>query len=460
MTETLKRRGVRAIVYFHTDHFEPWRLTDDGDPAAERCARAVEGYVGQSAQLDFARRASLFCGLDLNAAVSADRELHRCHPSDLLGFAPRTAKQLAAGRRIMEPIVSARRDLQVYLRHRAFTYTETADGTETMAYLQTRSGRAFDNARLELAIQLTLDRLREDGGPALANWFFIHGAGALNASDPHECTVLREIEILRRNGCLGDFTQPAAQLHADSRIETPHLVDPVAAAKGYDLAQANPSPAAGAGTAGRDRFFLWASAATYWSASIDTGSPFVRERIKTPRATALERARSSVVIDGVLYLKTHAHSLHPAYWRRQGRGFPHADPAVQAELRALFQPADAVGIGVEFLTAAQVYDRILAAPSPPMTDLKTEFDLVGSPMAPLGLTVDFFDATWRRADDARAAGAPAGGDSRPLARRTARRPRLGRIAGPGGSRRAYPASDARGDTRRFRGHFACRPLGR
>ena len=388
--DVLKRRGVRAIVYFHTDHFEPWRLVPDREGGMERCVDDVEAYLAKTAPLDFARKASLFYKANVNYLPSANRELRRAHPDDLLGFVPRSPRDLTIGRAILGPIVASDHDLQVHIHHEYFTYNDSARDPETFAYLQTPRGRSFDNARLELCVRLGLDTLREDAGLELGRWFFIHGHWALNASDPHECTVVREIEILRRNGCLGDFTQPAGRTHVDSRIEVPYLVDPVAVPKGYDSPDANPIQAAGAGEAAAQRFFIWASATTHRSCSIDTYSSFVQQRIKTPRVTALEHARASVVIDEVLYLKTHCHSLHPAYCKANGRPTPHTDPGIQAELRALFYAADGIGAEVNFHTVPEVYDKIVGAPAPRARDLTTEFELrSGSPMSPMGLTVDF-----------------------------------------------------------------------
>jgi len=356
----------------------------------ERCVDDVEAYVAKSASLDFARKASLFYKANVNYLTSGDRELRRAHPDDLLGFVPRSPRDLAIGAAILAPIVASDHDLQVHIHHEYFTFNDSARDVETFAYLQTPRGRSFDNARLELCIRLGLDTLREDAGVELTRWFFIHGHWALNASDPHECTVVREIEILRRNGCLGDFTQPAGRTHVDSRIEVPYLVEPVALAKGYDSPDAHPIQAAGAGEAASERFFIWASATTHRSCSIDTYSPFVQQRTKTPQLTAMEHARDGVVIDCVLYVKTHCHSLNPAYCKADGRPMPHTDPGIQAELRALFHAADGIGAEVTFQTVSEIYDNILAAAAPQSRDLAAEFDLKsGSPMAPMGLTVEF-----------------------------------------------------------------------
>jgi SAM-dependent methyltransferase len=390
IAEVLKTRGVHTLVYFHTDHFEPWRMVPDRDGGMERCIDDVEKYIASTEQLDFARNASLFYKANVNYLASADRELVRADPDDLLGFVPRGPRDRQIGRGIVMPIVASSHDLQVHIHHEYYTFNDTPRDPNTFAYLQTPHGRSFDDARLELAIRLGLDTLREDGGVELDRWFFIHGHWALNGSDPHECNVVREIEILKRNGCLGDFTQPAGRIHVDSRIAAPYLVEPVAAAKGYDTPASNPIEAAGARGLTADRFFIWASASTHRTCSIDTYSSFVQQRLKTPEATALDHAKMSVVVDGVLYLKTHCHSLQPVYFAPDGLPMPHLDPAVQMELSTLFKAADRVGIDIKFLGVSEVYDAVLdASPSAPR-DLVREFQLdQGAAMEAIGLTVDF-----------------------------------------------------------------------
>jgi SAM-dependent methyltransferase len=394
----LKSRGVHTLVYFHTDHFEPWRMVPERDGGMERCIDDVEKYLVSTSQLDFARKASLFYKANVNYLASADRELIRADPDDLLGFVPRGARDRKIGRGIVAPIVASSHDLQVHIHHEYYTFNDTPRDPNTFAYLQTPHGRSFDNARLELAIRLGLDTLREDGGVELDRWFFIHGHWALNGSDPHECNVVREIEILKRNGCLGDFTQPAGRIHVDSRIAAPYLVEPVAAAKGYDTPASNPVEAAGARSLAVDRFFIWASEATHRTCSIDTYSSFVQQRLKTPEATALDHAKTSVVIDGVLYLKTHCHSLQPVYFAPDGLPMPHLDPAVQIELRTLFKAADRVGIAIEFSSASEVYDAVLDASPAAPRDLVREFQLdQGAAMESIGLTVDFRTPDGQRA---------------------------------------------------------------
>lgn len=357
----------------------------------ERSIDDVEAYVAATSKLESARKSSLFFKANINHVVSDDRALYRADPSDLLGFCPRTDEERSIGRGLITPIMQgSTHELQIHIHHENYTYNDTARNPETFAYLQSPRARRFDNARLELAVRLSLDLMAEDGGPLLKRWFFIHGHWALNASDPHECTIVREIEILSRNGCLGDFTQPAGRAHVDSRIDVPYLVDPVAAAKGYDSVEARPVPASGAGAGAGERFFIWASATNHELCSIDTYSAFVQRRLRTPELTALEHAANGVISDGTLFVKTHCHSLHPIYWKEGGRPLPQSDPGVRAELGILFDAADAIGAPISFLRVSEVYDRIVGAPAHSDSDLVAASGLrLGSPMQVFGHTVEF-----------------------------------------------------------------------
>ncbi len=401
VADALRSRGVRAVAYFHTDHFEPWRIVPLRDGGMARAGDDVARFMEMTERLDFARRSSLFYKPNVNYVVSAERDLRRAHPDDLLGFVPRGEQDLRIAKSILAPLVNGSdHEIQLHIHHEYFTYNDSDRDPETFRYLQTPQGRAFDDARLELAIRLSLDTFREDADYAPSRWFFIHGHWALNASDPHECTVVREIEMLKRNGCLGDFTQPSGRPHVDSRIDAPYLVEPVAAAKGYDRPEANPIEAAGAGASAADRFFIWASATAHDLCSIDTYSPFVQRRMKYPVQTAFNHAREGVVIDGVLYVKTHCHSMAPSYWNPDdGRKIPQADPGIRAELGELFEAADAIGAEVGFFTASEIYDRVIGARRPAPRDLAQACGLhVGSAMERIGVTVRHFDRAGRPAD--------------------------------------------------------------
>ncbi len=117
IADVLKSRGVHTLVYFHTDHFEPWRTVPGRDGGMDRCIDDVEQYLSSTAELDFARKASLFYKANVNYLTSGERELIRADPDDLLGFVPRSPRDLRIGRAIVQPIVASDHDLQVHIHH-------------------------------------------------------------------------------------------------------------------------------------------------------------------------------------------------------------------------------------------------------------------------------------------------------------------------------------------------------
>jgi hypothetical protein len=369
----LQKRGVQRLAYFHTDHFEPWRSVPGRSADLARAVDDVEQFALRCEAIEFARRSSLFVKSNVNFAVDDGRDLHRASPEDRLGFVPRNATGRALGKAMLAPVVDLGMELQVHIHHENFVWNGTLKDPATRDYLATPLGKALGPARLELAVRLALEMLREDAGIALERWFFIHGHWALNGSDPGECTVVREIEMLMRNGCIGDFTQPAGRPHVDSRIGEPYLVKPVARAKGYDSEEAQPIAAAGAKA--DDRFFLWATALPHASASIDIYSKSVEKRTEQPALLGMAQAENGVLIDGTLYVKTHGHSMAPAYWEEGGMPFPHAHPAIQRELNLMFEAADSAGVALEFLTCSEVYDEILAAKAPPSKDFVSSWNI-------------------------------------------------------------------------------------
>lgn len=392
--EILRARGIQRVVYFHSDHFEPWRYVP-GRPADYALSVAdVERYIRETAPLDFARRATLFYKANVNFLVAPDRKLWRADPDDAIGFLPPFKEADAYSAQVLDALTRSDRELQLHIHHENVTWNDRVRDQAVRAHLEDPAHRRYDHERFELLLRLNLDLLeRQAPGFDRNRWFFVHGHWALNASDPHECTIVHEIEILRRNGCLGDFTQPSGRPHTDSRSEEPYLVRPVSLTKGYDRPEAEPVAAAGAGGVPADRFLIWASRINHRHTSIDHYSGFVRERMKDPETFARFNAELSFAHDGVLYVKTHAHTMQPIYWQPEGGPFPHAHPAIQAELGRLFDAAAAAGAEVEFATVNEVFDRLMAAPKPAERDLVRHYGLdEGDPMSAVGCDIVFRDA--------------------------------------------------------------------
>ena len=145
-------------------------------------------------------------------------------------------------------------------------------------------------------------------------WAFIHGNWALNASDPEICEIENEMSIIRHNGGIGDFTFPAGRGHCDPALRSPFTCLPVARARAFDDESADPRPIEpGSGVMTDDRFFIWNSPLRAKFASLDYASRSTRELLKKPEQILRQWIGNGVLLDGCLFIKTHAHSMNTAY---------------------------------------------------------------------------------------------------------------------------------------------------
>jgi len=367
LAEIVKRREVRRIAYFHCDHFEPWRAAA-GSRTLEENASDVLRFAEQSAANEFSRRLTLFYKVHVGVTRRVDLPgVTTLGPGDPFGFLPRTANQEAIFRGAMQDLMErVAHEIQVHVHHEYYTYNTAHKDPRVVEDFQRPEVRGRDSARFELALNLTLEAIRQETDLPLKRWFFVHGLWALNASDPTVCHITDELQILLRNGGLGDFTFPAGRPNVDPVLETPYFVRPVDAPRAYLLPQADPELAFGNGRAARDKFFIWASEIRHRGSSIDYFSDHVAQALKDGPAFARRVLEQSYVADGTLYFKTHGHSMHTNYWREDEPViFPHQHPAIRRMMGAVFDAATAAQASVDFLSAADVYDEFTAPRPPP-----------------------------------------------------------------------------------------------
>jgi hypothetical protein len=371
LADRLRAIDISTVVYFHTDHFEPWRAIGKRPAVGAEVVESIHDFCRVTERIDFARRLTLFYKPHLNYALRRGEGLLRAAPEDLVGFLPRSDFEEQAGREAMREVVTTTgHDIQLHIHHEY--YTATTDHTDPAAieWFASPLGRSLDEARLELAIKLNREIIARETGRATTRWFFVHGHWSLNASDETSCTIVNEIELLLRNGCCGDFTFPAGRQHTNPRVEVPYLCSPYGQPKGYDYAEAKPEIACGNAAAARDKFFIWSSRASSVQCSLDYMSQATRRQLENTEKAANDLIDNAYVADGRLYIKTHAHSLHAAYFEHaRAAVFPHQYPAAQALLSVLFDAAALADRSVEFATASEVYDRLLSASHKPSIDL-------------------------------------------------------------------------------------------
>lgn len=397
LTDILRRREVRRVVYFHCDHFEPWRPVP-GSRTLEENAADVLRFADVSAANEFSRRLTLFYKVHVGVTRHVDLPgVTTVGPDDPFGFLPRTTEHEAIFRGAMQGLMDrVAHEIQVHVHHEYYTYnTAHKDPRVIEAFL--RPGvRERDPARFELGLRLSLEAIRRETDLPLKRWFFVHGLWALNASDPSVCHITNEIQILMRNGGLGDFTFPAGRPNVDPVLEKPYFVRPVDAARAYLLPEAEPELAFGNARAARDKFFIWASEIRHRGSSIDYFSDHVAQALEDGTGFARRILEQSYVADGTLYFKTHGHSMHANYWREDEQVvFPHQHPGIRKMMGAVFDAAADAGAEVDFLSAAEIYTEFttprpvpdggfeLRAPSNPLSSAIANPVLASQAGAPL-----------------------------------------------------------------------------
>ncbi len=367
LSDIVKRRDVHRIVYFHADHFEPWRPVA-GSRTIEENAADVLSFAEQSAANEFSRRLTLFykahVGMTRHIALPG---VAKVTPDDPFGFLPRTAAHEAVFQGAMRGLMSrVAHEIQVHVHHEYYTYNTAHKDPKVIEAFARPDVRERDAARFELALRLGLEAIRRETGLALQRWFFVHGLWALNASDPAVCHIGNEIEILLRNGGLGDFTFPAGRPNVDPVLEAPYFVRPLDAPRAYLLQQAEPELAFGNADAARRKFFIWASEIRHRGSSLDYFSDHVMEALEDAPAFAGRILEQSYVAGGTLYFKTHCHSMHTNYWREgEPVVFPHQHPGVRRMMGTVFDAATAAGATVDFLSAGEIYDEFTRPRAPP-----------------------------------------------------------------------------------------------
>lgn len=372
LADRLKRMELRSVAYFHTDHFEPWRSVDDRIPAVgQEIVDSFEEFVRACERIDFARRLTLFYKPHLNYALSRDRDMVRAHPDDLVGFLQRSEPEERYGRAAMQHLATgSRHEIQLHVHHEYYTASKSHTDPAAIEWFAGPLGHKLDAARLELALRLNREIIVREYGSFPDEWFFVHGQWALNGSDEEACTITNEIEVLMRNGCRGDFTFPAARGVVNPRIQEPYFCRPLDLAKCYDCYESEPEIAAGNRNVAQRKFFIWSCAASSVQCSLDYMSEASKRHLANTEKAAKALIDGSYRHDGGLFIKTHAHSMHGAYFEySRDAVFPHQYPATQTVLSVIFDAAASAGIEVRFITASEAYDSVVGTGTKPETDL-------------------------------------------------------------------------------------------
>lgn len=360
LVDILKSRNVTSIGYFHTDHFEPWSKGTGPQYRAR-----VERFQQQSRQSRFGRRMSLFY-LNFVPAMLVEPGDVRALSGDRIGFGAMADADWTAVCSLMRPMEAEfGHEMHVHIHHERWVRNTGNYEKSTADWLNAHSTSAMDSRRLDRFVGIALNGMSAEIGRPVNDWAFVHGNWALNGSDTSICMIEDEIDILMRHGCWGDFTFPAGRGHCDpTMLLEPYSCLPAHGLKVYDRPESDPRPIErGMPVHGDGRFLIWSSQIKASHSSIDYYWEGNRTLFRTPERMVEAWLRDSVVIDGRLFVKTHAHSMK---WEYDLCGsddpIPHCHPEVVGVFDLFERVADQAKLPITMMTVNDVRKWLSVAP--------------------------------------------------------------------------------------------------
>lgn len=346
--EILRRRGARAVTWFHADHWEPW-----GQGVNDASVARVESFTHQAKNSRFAGKMTLFylAGNQYRLKEVA----YRSKGEEILEAIPRPEHEHNIIRQLFARLrAQTNVEFQLHLHHEHLVGND-GEYSDLHREIKILTDREQDARRLQFLVRNELGALREHAGGAFEKWAFVHGMWALNGSDRNICQIDNEIEILMQHGCWGDFSFPAGRGHCDPRIfEQPYTCKPFAAPKGYDNRQCDPIAVdVGAASFREGRFLIWNSKAKHEACSLDYYSPRTRERLKNADHVVFSWLADCPIIDDVLYVKTHAHSMDARYFEGENI-IPLATPDMRTIFNLLERACDEAKVELKLATVDEV----------------------------------------------------------------------------------------------------------
>lgn len=337
------------MTWFHTDHWEPW-----GNGVNDTTTRRVESFLRQAKASPFASKMSLFYHPGTKYSLK-DRHTTSANEDDLLEVVPRSdAEQARVESLIGELMSHTAVEFQLHVHHEHLVGSD-GNWSDLHRRIKALTDPEQDERRMHFALHNDLTALRRDTGMACERWAFIHGLWALNGSDRTVCQFDNEIEILMSHGCWGDFSFPAGRFHCDPTIlQQPYTCRPFTAPKGYDDPRCEPIAVdVGARSLRDGRFLVWNSKAKHDVCSFDYYSDRTFDLEKRADHIVSSWLCNCPVIDGILYIKTHAHSMAPAYYEEAHR-IPLATTGSEKLFTLLQRVCDSSGVELKLATVNDV----------------------------------------------------------------------------------------------------------
>lgn len=316
----------------------------------------------------YAKKLTLFYKTHIPRVLSEDAgSMHNCErvaDDDLIGFRPLSNQENSICAEAMRHVVeNTNHAIEVHLHHEGFTMNNRHRDKAREIFERNKQVAAYDGERFSLALRRSIRQIELECGIKIENWFFVHGNWALNGCDPGICQLSNEIELLSRNGCLGDFTFPAPG-SINPLIKRPFFIKGIDMLRSYDSPLAEPEDASGRADLAGNKFFIWSSALTHELSSVDMYGMNALHKIADTGSWIKSVISNCEVMNGDAFFKTHAHSIHLEYIRvRRHPIFPLEHPTVQDFFGVLGEACDVAGAKFVCLTAREAFELICSGES-------------------------------------------------------------------------------------------------
>jgi len=345
------------VLYLHCDHFEPTNT----NYSLDQTNQILKTFTGQA--IDSAIKPSLF--LHLPADIYWKEGKFYLQKLSTYPIVMSYIKQLS----------DIGCDIQWHIHHEYWTNSSVVKG-EWKQILD--RGLVKDEETLEFFISETKKIYKECGLPNVDTWGIVHGMWALNASDSLNCNITNELSILRRNGCLADFTFPAGRPWCTPEMTGIFAVTPKNEPKCYNTGTtiARGTKLLQDGT----NFVICYPTSNYIVISLDLINSYLDKvgtksdcyhtvispenvhMLEDPLDFAQEWILTSCIIDRTLIIKTHAHSLNVEAWKNKEGNIVNNSTLFSVShkerLQVLQDICQATNVDFRFTTAKEVMNII------------------------------------------------------------------------------------------------------
>lgn len=350
----LKERDIHKVYYFHTDHFEPWSTGIN-----DQSIKGVRNFLRLSKNNIFAKKMSLFYMINLPYILRDNNSQGWFLKGDALGFQLRNEANLnQSGAVIRELSEELEVEFHLHIHHERWTKNTGNYDPKVHQWLYEYSSPEMDSLRFDLGISVAKSYMEAELGRPFVDWAFVHGNWALNGSDSSICQIEDEIQILTSHGCWGDFTFPAGRGHCDPTIlEEPYTCTPIKELRSYDTDSAGIRRIQDGEKS--NNFFVWNSKIKANYSSLDYYYEPNCKLFKQPEIMLEAWFKDSFAHGGVLFIKTHSHSMKSEYKIYEESSLtPHLHPDVVGVFNLLEKTLDSANLPLEIITVNEVRNML------------------------------------------------------------------------------------------------------